>query len=98
MQNPEQMAFQARHVFEPVSSLALYSPGVLLALHTSWVTLGWCFNLSQFHLENEAAPPSGSETSPSRVILSARLGPRISPKGEVASSEPGKNIHRRPHS
>lgn len=52
---------QARQVPEPGSSLLLNSLGVLPALHTDWLTLGWCFGFSEFHLENERAPPGNSD-------------------------------------
>lgn len=47
---------QARQVSELVSSLLLNSLDALLALHTDWLTPG-CFDLSEFHFENERAPP-----------------------------------------
>lgn len=52
---------QARQVPEPVSSLPLNSLGAFPALHTDWLTPGWCFDLSEFHLENETAPPGNSD-------------------------------------
>lgn len=52
---------QARQVPELVSSLPLNLLGAFLARHTDWLTSSWCFDCSEFHLENETASPGNSD-------------------------------------